>query len=182
MIRVFEFVSSFVGLVLLSPVILIITIIGLYETGSPFFIQTRVGLHEQTFRLIKFRTMKKVTSDLPTHLVSKDMITKTGAFLRKTKLDELPQLINVLTGTMSLVGPRPCLPSQIDLIHERNARAVFSIRPGITGIAQINNVDMSEPKRLSRYDAIMVTSMSYSLYFYCLFATVFGKGQGDAIR
>lgn len=182
MIRVFEFVASLIGLVLLSPVILVITIIGFFETGSPFFIQTRVGKNERPFRLVKFRTMKKVTGDLPTHMVSRDMITTTGEFLRRTKLDELPQLINVLFGTMSLVGPRPCLPSQIELIHERKARKVFSIRPGITGIAQINNVDMSEPKRLSRYDAIMVTSMSYSLYFYCLFATVFGKGQGDAIR
>jgi len=182
MIRLFEFFASLIGLILLSPVILIITIIGLFETGSPFFVQHRVGKNKKIFSLVKFRSMKKSTADLPTHLVTASLITKTGKLLRRTKLDELPQLINVFLGSMSLVGPRPCLPSQDELINERDKRHIFSIRPGITGIAQINNVDMSEPKRLSRYDAIYLKQFSYKLYMFCIISTITGKGQGDAIK
>ncbi|MFT4803177.1 MAG: lipopolysaccharide/colanic/teichoic acid biosynthesis glycosyltransferase [Salibacteraceae bacterium] len=182
MIRLFEFFASLIGLLLLSPIILVITIIGLIETGSPFFVQKRVGKNQKVFQLIKFRSMKKSTANLPTHLVTSDLITKTGKFLRKTKLDELPQLINVLLGSMSLVGPRPCLPTQDELIAERQKRNLFSIRPGITGIAQINDVDMSEPKRLSRYDAIYLKKFSMELYIYCIFATLTGKGQGDVVK
>jgi O-antigen biosynthesis protein WbqP len=182
MIRLFEFFASLIGLLLLSPIILVITIIGLIETGSPFFIQNRVGKNQKVFQLIKFRSMKKSTANLPTHLVTSDLITKTGKFLRRSKLDELPQLINVLLGSMSLVGPRPCLPTQDELIKERDKRNLFSIRPGITGIAQINDVDMSEPKRLSRYDAVYIKNYNLKIYVYCIFATLTGKGQGDVIK
>ncbi|MEQ8240960.1 MAG: sugar transferase [Cyclobacteriaceae bacterium] len=182
MIRLFEFFASLIGLLLLSPIILVITIIGLIETGSPFFVQNRVGKNQKVFSLVKFRSMKKSTTDLPTHLVTADLITKTGKFLRRSKLDELPQLINVFLGSMSLVGPRPCLPSQEELIKEREKRNLFSIRPGITGIAQINNVDMSEPKRLSRYDAIYLKHFNFTTYLFCILSTITGKGQGDAIK
>jgi O-antigen biosynthesis protein WbqP len=181
-IRLFEFLASIIGLLILSPVMLIVTIIGIYETGSPFFVQKRVGKNQKIFRLIKFRSMKKSTANLPTHLVTSDLITKTGKFLRKTKLDELPQLINVLLGSMSLVGPRPGLPIHDELIAERQKRNLFSIRPGITGIAQINNVNMSEPKRLSRYDAIYLKKFSLKLYLFCVFSTLKGKGQGDVAK
>ncbi|MFT7036922.1 MAG: O-antigen biosynthesis protein WbqP [Cyclobacteriaceae bacterium] len=182
MIRLFEFFASLLGLFLLSPLILIITLVGLFETGSPFFIQKRVGKNQKIFHLVKFRSMKKSTQDLPTHMVNKNLITKTGKFLRKTKLDELPQLINVLLGSMSLVGPRPCLSTQDELIKERHNRNVFSIRPGITGISQINDVNMSEPKRLSRYDALYIKNYNLKTYVYCIFATLTGKGQGDVIK
>jgi len=181
-IRIFEILSSIIGLCILSPVILIITVLGFFETGSPFFIQKRIGKNQKHFHLIKFRSMKKSTADLPTHQVTSDLITKTGKFLRKSKLDELPQLINVLLGSMSLVGPRPCLPTQVELIEERSKREVFSVRPGITGIAQINNIDMSEPKRLSMYDALYIKNYKLKIYVYCIFATLTGKGQGDVIK
>lgn len=182
MIRIFEVLVSLLILLALSPLLMLIVVIGFSETGSPIFIQTRVGKNQRPFKLVKFRTMRKTTGDLPTHFVSRNMITKTGSFLRKTKLDELPQFINVLSGSMSLVGPRPCLPTQNELIEERNKRNVFTIKQGITGIAQINNVDMSEPLRLARYDAIMVKNKSLKFYFYCLIATLSGKGQGDAVK
>jgi len=182
LIRSIELIGSLSLLIILSPLIFILAIIGFFETKSPFFIQKRVGKNRKIFSLIKFRTMKKNTSDLATHLIAKSAITRTGHFLRKSKLDELPQLINVLIGSMSLVGPRPCLPSQSELIEERDKRDIFTIRPGITGIAQINNVDMSTPKKLALYDETLVRNMSLKLYFYCLFATAFGKGQGDTIK
>lgn len=182
MIRIFELITGIVLFILLIPVMGVISVIGLFETGSPFFVQSRMGKNKVVFHLVKFRTMKRLTADLPTHLVSGDMVTKTGQFLRRTKLDELPQLINVINGTMSLVGPRPCLPTQIELIHERDKRNIFKMKPGITGIAQINNVDMSTPKRLARYDYLLLRKFSLRLYFYCLLATAFGKGQGDALK
>lgn len=114
-------------------------------------------------------------------MASASSVTKFGAFLRKTKLDELPQLINVLKGDMSLVGPRPNLFNQTELIEERDSRGVYSAVPGITGLAQINEVDMSTPKKLAEMDAEMLRSLSVSSYFKYIFATVGGKGQGDRI-
>ena len=133
------------------------------------------------FRLMKFRSMNMNAPSVATHLASATSITPFGSFLRKSKLDELPQLWNVLMGDMSLVGPRPNLFNQKELIEERDARGVYSIRPGITGLAQINKIDMSTPKLLAETDAQMVKSFSIIKYFYYIFVTVLGKGSGDRV-
>ena len=116
-----------------------------------------------------------------THLASASSITPFGSFLRKSKLDELPQLWNVLVGDMSLVGPRPNLFNQEELIQERDARCVYSVRPGITGLAQINKIDMSTPKLLAETDAKMLQELNTLGYFKYILLTVFGKGFGDTI-
>ena len=117
-----------------------------------------------------------------THLVDSSHITRVGRFLRRTKLDELPQLLNILMGKMSVVGPRPCLLNQECLIRERKKRNIFSVRPGITGLAQINHVDMSTPRKLARYDQLMLKNMSNKFYFHILLNTMIGKGSGDRVR
>jgi O-antigen biosynthesis protein WbqP len=181
MIRFFDFIFSFLGLVLLSPIFLILIILGLFDTGSPFFVQERVGLNKKAFFLVKFRSMHIKTLSVATHLASSSSLTKYGAFLRKTKLDELPQLWNVFIGDMSLVGPRPNLFNQTELIFEREARNVYSVRPGITGLAQINKVDMSTPLELAEIDAKMINNYNLFDYFKYIFSTVFGNGFGDRI-
>lgn len=181
MTRCFDFVFSLIGFLLLLPVFIVLYCIGLIDTGSPLFIQTRVGKDQKPFSLIKFRTMRKDTESVGTHLVSKDSVTKYGAFLRKTKLDELPQLINVIKGDMSLVGARPNLYNQTELIEARAKLKVYDFRPGITGLSQINEIDMSTPQELAATDAEMYTSLSTINYFYYIFATLSGKGQGDRI-
>ena len=122
------------------------------------------------------------TKSVATHLSNQSSITKFGGFLRKTKLDELPQLFNVLKGDMSLVGPRPNLYNQIELIEERDKRGVYNVTPGITGLAQINEIDMSTPKKLAEVDAEMIESLTVGGYFKYIFATVGGKGQGDRVK
>ncbi len=181
-IRIIDIIAATVGLVVFSPIIIIIYMIGLFDTGCPLFIQQRVGRDKRLFKLIKFRTMHVNTAQVGTHLAKSSDITQTGAFLRRSKLDELPQLINVITGSMSLVGPRPCLPTQTTLLNERNKRSVLSVRPGITGLGQINNIDMSTPRKLSRYDQLMNKNMDLVMYFSLITATIFGKGSGDKIK
>ena len=161
---------------------LVVIILSLLDHGSPFFKQIRIGKNQQPFTLVKFRTMAIGTRSVGTHLVDPSSITKLGRFLRKTKLDELPQLFNVLMGQMSLVGPRPCLPNQTELISERSQRDVFEVRPGITGLAQINNVDMSTPRKLARYDQLMIKRLTLILYWKLILSTVLGKGSGDRVR
>ncbi|MDI9738103.1 sugar transferase [Stutzerimonas stutzeri] len=182
MIRVFDFVFSLLGLVLGFPVLLVLTIVGLFDTGSPIFRQVRVGRHQQPFTLVKFRTMKVDTASVATHLASSASITPFGHFLRKTKLDELPQLWNVLKGEMSLVGPRPGLFNQEELTEERAKRGVFDVRPGITGLAQVNEIDMSTPALLAETDQKMIQSLTVADYFKYIFMTVAGKGAGDRVR
>lgn len=182
MIRFFDFIFSFVGLLILWPVGLILYIIGLFDTGKPIFVQERVGRYKKPFNLIKFRTMTVDTKSVASHLANQASITKFGGFLRKTKLDELPQLINVLKGDMSLVGPRPNLYNQTELIEERDKRGVYNVTPGITGLAQINEIDMSTPKKLAEVDAEMIESLTVGDYFKYIFATVGGKGQGDRVK
>lgn len=172
---------SLLGLVLGLPLLLIIYLLGLWDTGAPLFRQVRVGRYQQPFTLVKFRTMHVDTASVASHLASASSITKLGSFLRKTKLDELPQLWNVLKGEMSLVGPRPNLFNQEELITERAKRGVYEVRPGITGIAQVNDIDMSIPKLLAETDARMLRDMRISLYFILLFQTVLGKGSGDRV-
>ena len=138
MIRFFDFIFSFVGILFLWPVGLILYVIGLFDTGKPVFVQERVGKDKKPFNLIKFRTMNVNTKSVASHLANQASITKFGGFLRRTKLDELPQLLNVLKGDMSLVGPRPNLFNQTELIDERDKRGVYNVTPGITGLAHID--------------------------------------------
>jgi O-antigen biosynthesis protein WbqP len=181
MIRIFDILFSFFGLFVLSPVMLLLLICGLIDTGSPFFRQERVGVNQKPFKLLKFRSMHINAPSVATHLASVHAITPFGRFLRKSKLDELPQLWNVLVGDMSLVGPRPNLFNQIELIEERQKRGVFVIRPGITGLAQIHKIDMSTPQLLAETDARMITQLNVWYYFKYIFLTVFGKGFGDRV-
>jgi len=180
-IRLFDFAFSLVGLVVGFPVLLVLTLIGLFDTGSPIFRQVRVGRHQQPFTLVKFRTMKVDTASVATHLASSASITRFGHFLRKTKLDELPQLWNVLKGDMSLVGPRPGLFNQEELTEERAKRGVFDVRPGITGLAQVSEIDMSTPALLAETDQKMIRSLTLVDYFKYIFMTVAGKGAGDRV-
>lgn len=181
MIRFFDIVFSLLGLVLGFPVLLLLTLIGLFDTGSPIFRQVRVGRHQQPFTLVKFRTMKVDTASVATHLACTSSITRFGHFLRRTKLDELPQLWNVLKGEMSLVGPRPGLFSQDELTAERARRGVYDVRPGITGLAQVNEVDMSTPALLAETDQKMIKNLSLGDYFKYIIMTVAGKGAGDRV-
>lgn len=181
MIRLFDFFFSLLGLVFGLPVLLILWVIGFFDTGSPLFRQERVGRNKKPFTLVKFRTMKKDTASVASHLASADAITPFGHFLRRTKLDELPQLWNVLKGEMSLVGPRPCLFNQEELIAERESRGVLAARPGITGLAQVNDIDMSTPELLAETDQKMLASLSVGAYFKYIFVTVAGRGAGDRV-
>ncbi|MEW6175814.1 MAG: sugar transferase [Pseudomonadota bacterium] len=182
MIRVFDFFFSLLGLVVGSPVLLALAVVGMFDTGSPIFRQVRVGRNQQPFTLVKFRTMKVDTASVATHLASSASITQFGHFLRKTKLDELPQLWNVLKGEMSLVGPRPGLFNQEELTEERAKRGVFDVRPGITGLAQVNEIDMSTPALLAETDQKMIQNLTVASYFKYIFMTVAGKGAGDRVR
>lgn len=180
-LRLFDIIFAALGLVLGLPLLVFITIIGLFDTGSPIFRQERVGRHRKPFVLVKFRTMKKETASVASHLADASSITPLGRFLRRTKLDELPQLWNVLKGEMSLVGPRPCLFSQKELVEERESRGVFKARPGITGLAQVNSIDMSTPRLLAETDARMLESLSVAAYFKYILMTLTGKGSGDRV-
>ena len=181
MIRLFDLFLSFFGLVFLSPILTLLFLIGLFDTGSPLFRQERIGRFEKPFILVKFRTMSKDAIEVSSHLADSSKITKFGSFLRKSKLDELPQLWNVLKGEMSLVGPRPGLFNQLELKDARKRHNVFVVRPGITGLAQINNIDMSTPELLAETDSKMIKDMSVFSYFKYIVLTASGKGQGDAV-
>ncbi len=181
-IRFLDIGFSAVGIILSSPLLLLLLIIGLLDTGYPIFRQKRVGKGKKPFVLIKFRTMKLDTASVASHLASVSSITKFGHFLRCTKLDELPQLWNVLKGEMSLVGPRPCLLNQFELIQTRSARGVFNVRPGITGLAQVNKIDMSTPMLLAETDQKMLKDFSVKKYFHYILMTVSGKGAGDRVK
>lgn len=182
MTRVIDFLAAFLGLLFLWPVLLIVTIIGLFDTGSPIFVQERVGRNKKPFKLIKFRTMSVETNSVASHLASTASITKLGAFLRKTKIDELPQLINVVKGEMSLVGPRPNLFNQEELIKERDTLGVYDVLPGITGLAQVQNIDMSTPALLAKTDKEMIDTLTLKDYFKYILMTATGSGSGDAVK
>lgn len=182
LLRIVDILFSAVGIVVGLPLFIFLTLIGLFDTGSPIFRQVRVGRNKKPFTLVKFRTMRPETASVASHLASASAITPFGGFLRKTKLDELPQLWNVLKGEMSLVGPRPCLFNQEELIAEREKRGVFSHRPGITGLAQVNEIDMSTPVLLAETDQQMLESLTIKDYFKYIFMTVAGKGSGDRVK
>lgn len=182
LLRFFDVLFAGSGMLLALPLLAVLYVIGLFDTGAPLFRQARMGRDQQIFILVKFRTMKRGTQSVATHLANPAAVTRVGAFLRRTKLDELPQLWNVIKGEMSLVGPRPCLPNQIELITERASRGVFAARPGITGLAQVQGIDMSTPGLLAETDACMLESMSVMAYFGYVFKTFTGSGCGDRVR
>lgn len=180
--RVLDVLFALFGLLVGAPVFVLLAVLGLFDTGSPFFRQPRVGRYQQPFTLWKFRTMYPDTASVATHLSNASAITPLGGFLRRTKLDELPQLWNVLKGEMSLVGPRPCLFNQEELIAERAVRGVFDARPGITGLAQLQLIDMSTPRLLAETDGQMLKTLTLYNYFKYIMLTVLGKGAGDRIN
>ena len=182
MTRFFDFIFALLGLIFGFPVLVVLTLIGLFDTGSPIFRQVRIGRHKKPFTLVKFRTMKAGTASVASHLAKSSSITPFGHFLRRTKLDELPQLWNVLKGEMSLVGPRPGLFNQEELTVARDRHGVFAVRPGITGLSQVNEIDMSTPELLAESDARMIAETSLSNYFKYIFQTAAGKGSGDRIK
>ena len=173
MIRFLDIIFSVVGLVICTPLTIIIALLCFFETREPIFRQVRIGKNEVPFTIFKFRTMKENTISAPTHLVDAKSVTQLGHFLRKHKLDEIPQLWNVLMGDMSLVGARPCLATQEELITQRKIRGVFSEKPGITGLAQLNGVDMSEPIRLANLDQEMLNGLSLYGYLKYILMTVY---------
>lgn len=181
-IRVFDILLAIAGLIATSWVIALCAI--LVRLGSPgpaIFAQSRIGRGERPFTCYKLRTMRNETPSAGTHMISSASVTDVGRVLRRTKLDELPQLWNVIIGDMSLVGPRPCLPVQSELIDARREHGVFQVRPGITGPAQIQGVDMSEPERLAVIDGSWVENMSLGAYLNAILQTVLGRGQGDRV-
>lgn len=182
MLRVFDLMISFFGLLFLFPFLLVIFLRVFFDTGSPLFVQERVGCQKKTFRLVKFRTMSKGTASVSSHLVNSLSITKLGGFLRRTKLDELPQLWNVLLGDMSLVGPRPNLFNQVELIEKRHSLGIYNVRPGITGLAQVNKIDMSTPALLAKTDLEMINTLSVGNYFRYIIFTISGKGRGHRVK
>ena len=182
MLRVFDVLFSLLGLFFGAPLLLAIYLLGLFDTGAPLFHQVRVGRGQKPFTLVKFRTMRVGTASVASHLADAAAITRMGQFLRRSKLDELPQLWNVLKGEMSLVGPRPGLFNQQELLAARQKHGVFDARPGITGLAQISGIDMSAPELLAETDARMLANLTLAAYFRYIVQTVLGGGQGDAAK
>ena len=172
MIRIFDFFFSLIGLIILFPLFILLWFIGLLDNGSPLFMQKRIGRNLKPFVLIKFRTMPINTKSLGTHLLKNLKLTSYGYFLRKTKLDEIPQLFNVLFGDMSLVGPRPSLLNQKKLINQRKKKGVFKVKPGITGLAQISGIEMNRPTLLAKTDLKMIKKMSLFNYFFFIYKTI----------
>lgn len=172
-----------VGLCLSLPVLLVLGLaIRATSLGPAIFVQPRVGRRERVFNCYKLRTMRAGTLSAATHLVSASSVTKLGHVLRRLKIDELPQLWNVLKGDMSLVGPRPGLPSQTELLLARRMRGVPAVRPGITGPGQVEGVDMSEPARLADLDASYAAAPTVSAYLRLIILTLLGHGQGDRVK
>ncbi|MDC3031606.1 sugar transferase [Prochlorococcus sp. AH-716-P08] len=180
--RFYDIFLSIAILIFFSPILVTILLICFFESQKPIFIQKRVGKNQKPFNLLKFRTMQVNTPSLASHLVKKGSVTKFGKIIRSLKLDELPQLINVIKGEMSLVGPRPCLYNQKKLISLREKSNIFFVKPGITGLAQIKGIDMSTPNRLTNTDLYMISNYSQKIYFKYLFLTLFGRGIGDKIK
>ncbi len=179
--RAIDILACLLILPLALPLSLVLMLLIRAESrGSPLFVQLRMGRGGTPFRMLKLRTMAADTADLPSHEVGHDRITRVGRALRRLKLDELPQLVNVLGGSMSLVGPRPCLPSQAELIEARRARGLFRLRPGVTGPAQVQGVDMSEPVRLAEVEADYFRRATVWSDVRLMLRTVFGGGGGDA--
>lgn len=183
--RKIDFILSLVGLIVLSPLFVGIMIaIKLESKGPIFFKQKRVGVNQTHFKILKFRTMKIDTpKDTPTHLLlDPDLyITKVGKFLRKTSLDELPQIINILKGDMAVIGPRPALWNQYDLIEEREKYGANSVTPGLTGWAQINGRDELPIEYKAQLDGYYVEKISFWMDARCFLGTLFSVAKGDGV-
>ena len=183
--RVIDFILSGIGLVLLSPVFfLLIIAIKLDSPGPVLFKQKRVGIHKQHFNILKFRTMRIDTpSDMPTHLLENpdQWITKVGKFLRKTSLDELPQIINIVKGEMSIIGPRPALWNQYDLIEARDLFGANDVPVGLTGWAQINGRDELEIDVKAKLDGEYAEKIGFPMDVRCFFGTIFSVLRRDGV-
>lgn len=183
--RGIDFILALIGMVVLSPVFLILIIaIKVDSRGSVLFKQKRVGIHKSYFNILKFRTMKIDTpKDMPTHMLSnpEQYITKVGKFLRKTSLDELPQIINILKGEMSIIGPRPALWNQYNLIEERDKYGANDVMPGLTGWAQINGRDELEIPVKAKLDGEYVEKMSFFMDVKCFVGTIISVLKSDGV-
>lgn len=183
--RYIDLILSGIGIVILSPILLILCIAIKIDTPGPIlFKQKRVGLNKELFEIWKFRTMRVDTpKDMPTHMLSNpdQYITKTGKFLRKTSLDELPQIFNIFSGKMSIIGPRPCLWNQEDLIKERDRFGANNILPGLTGWAQINGRDELEIPIKAKLDGEYVEKLSFIFDCKCFFGTITSVLRHDGV-
>jgi len=183
--RLIDILLSGVGIVVLSPVYLIVALaIKIDDPGPVFFRQKRVGIHKTHFNILKFRTMKMNTpKDTPTHLLEnpQQYITRVGGILRKTSLDELPQIFQIFTGDMSIIGPRPALWNQYDLIEERDKYGANDVRPGLTGWAQINGRDELPIDVKARFDGEYVENMSFLFDCKCFFGTIVSVLKHDGV-
>jgi O-antigen biosynthesis protein WbqP len=180
--RAFDFTLAIILVLPSIPLCLLcMTAIFLETTANPVFRQMRVGQGGKAFWIYKLRTMHINTRQAASHEVSMAQVTKTGRILRKYKIDELPQLINVINDTMSFVGPRPCLPTQLELLAERQARGVGALKPGITGPGQIAGLDMSAPAPLAEADSLYLKPWSIGIDIGYLWKTFAGGGRGDAV-
>lgn len=181
--RFVDIFAAICGLILLSPLfILTYLMIRMHGDGPAVFVQERVGRHGKVFKCYKFRTMKVGTVQAGTHEVTGDAVTVLGSRLRSSKIDELPQLWNVLIGDMALIGPRPCLPSQKEIICKRTETGVLNIKPGISGLAQVCGIDMSDPSTLVKWDARYVAIRGLILDFKLILLTIRGVGRGDRLK
>ena len=183
--RVFDFILSLLGIIVLAlPMLIIAIVIKCDSKGPVFFKQKRVGKNKKTFTILKFRTMRTDTPpDAPTHELSdpKKWITKSGAFLRKTSLDELPQIFNIFVGQMAVIGPRPALWNQDDLIAERDKYGANALRPGLTGWAQINGRDELEIDVKAKLDGEYVQKLSFWFDCKCFFGTIASVLKHDGV-
>lgn len=183
--RILDIVLSLCGMIVLSPLFLVLIIaIKLDSKGPVLFKQKRIGLHKKHFFILKFRTMRIDTpKDTPTHLLEnpEQWITKVGKFMRKTSLDELPQIWNIFVGDMSIIGPRPALWNQYDLIEERDRYGANDVLPGLTGWAQINGRDELPIKQKAELDGYYVKNMSFALDCRCFFGTILSVLKSDGV-
>lgn len=183
--RILDILLSFLGLIILSPIFLIIIVVIKIDSRGPiFFKQKRLGIHKNYFNIIKFRTMRSDTpKDIPTHILENpdQWITNVGKLLRKTSLDELPQIINILKGEMSIIGPRPALWNQYDLIDERDKYGANDIRPGLTGWAQINGRDELPIEIKANYDGEYAKKMNFIFDVKCFFGTIVSVLKRDGV-
>ncbi len=182
--RVFDALLSFLALIVLAlPMLIVAIIIKIDDPGPAIFKQERIGIHKSKFWLYKFRSMKVSTPDVPTHLLEnpKQYISKVGAFIRKTSIDELPQLWNILKGDMSIIGPRPALWNQYDLMAERDKYGANDVKPGLTGWAQINGRDELEIPVKARLDGEYVENLSFAFDLKCFFGTIFSVLKSDGV-
>lgn len=181
--RLFDVVLALIGIAPAAVLIGVCVLVIRTDSRGPGILrQTRIGRDERPFTCFKLRTMHVDTGDRPSHEVGRSAVTRVGGVLRRTKLDELPQLLNILRGEMSFVGPRPCLPVQTALIAARRVAGVAHLRPGITGVSQVAGVDMSDPERLAILDATYLDRMGLRTDLSLILRTITGAGRGDRIK